>query len=139
MNVTPDVVNDLLTLYLADEASADTRALVEEHLRRDPALARQVEAARAGRFALPPAPALAADRERETLERTRQLLKNRTSTMVVAAVFTMLPLSFTFEGSKITFLLIRDAPVVGLAWWGTAALMWLAHFWIRRRLRVSGL
>ena len=28
---------------------------------------------------------------------------------------------------------------VAFAWWGTAAVMWAAHFWIRRRVRVSGL
>jgi len=45
--------------------------------------------------------------EKQVLDRTRQLLKNRTSTLVVA--------------------------------WATAAVMWGAHFWIRRRVQVSGL
>ena len=40
MTVTRDVVLDLLPLYLADEASADTRALVERFLENDPELAR---------------------------------------------------------------------------------------------------
>ncbi len=40
MEVTRDVIMDLLPLYLAQEASADTRALVEEHLGNDPELAR---------------------------------------------------------------------------------------------------
>lgn len=39
MDITRDVILDLLPLYLADEASADTRALVEEYLDTDPALA----------------------------------------------------------------------------------------------------
>lgn len=34
---------------------------------------------------------------------------------------------------------IRDAPVIGIAWWVTAAIMWIWHVRIRRRLRVSGL
>ena len=41
--------------------------------------------------------------------------------------------------ATITFLLIRDAPVIGIAWWVTAAIMWIWHVMIRRRLRVSGL
>ena len=41
MKVTRDVVKDLLPIYLADEASADTRSIVEEWLRTDPELARQ--------------------------------------------------------------------------------------------------
>jgi len=39
MNITRNVILDLLPLYLADEVSADTRALVEEFLKSDPDLA----------------------------------------------------------------------------------------------------
>jgi anti-sigma factor RsiW len=39
MAVTRDVILDLLPLYLSDEASPDTRALVEEHLDSDRELA----------------------------------------------------------------------------------------------------
>lgn len=135
--ITPNVIKDLLTLYLADEASADTRALVEEHLATDPTLARQVAAARRDPQlpeALPPRPTA----EMEALRRTRQLLQQRSHTLAVAMIFTALPLAFTFDDSGITFLLIRDAPKVGLAWWATAAAMWIAHVWIRRRLRIAG-
>ena len=58
---------------------------------------------------------------------------------MVAILFTALPVTFAFEGSRITCLLIRDAPTIGLAWWFTAAIMWIWHGVIRRRLRVSGL
>jgi hypothetical protein len=40
MDVTRNVIMDLLPLYLAEEASADTRALVQKHLENDPELAR---------------------------------------------------------------------------------------------------
>jgi anti-sigma factor RsiW len=39
MEITPNVILDLLPLYVADEVSADTRALVEEYLETDPELA----------------------------------------------------------------------------------------------------
>lgn len=139
MNVTRDVVKDLLTVYLAGEASADSRALVEDYLRSDPALAREVEAARKSTLGLPETPRPAPAAEKQALDATRQLLKNRTSTLVVASVFTLLPLAFVFDGPRITFLLIRDAPVIGFTWWATAAVMWAWHIRIRRRLRVSGL
>ncbi len=139
MNVTRDVVKDLLTVYLAGEASADTRALVEEYLQTDSDLAADVAAARFEALPLPDASLLPTDAEKEALEKTRQMLKSRTSTLVVATLFSVLPLSFVFHGSKITFLLIRDAPVVGLAWWATAAVMWAWHIAVRRRLKVSGL
>jgi len=39
MEVTRNVILDLLPLYSANEASADTRALVKEYLETDPELA----------------------------------------------------------------------------------------------------
>jgi anti-sigma factor RsiW len=39
MNVTKDVILDLLPLYLADEVSPDTRRLVEKYLETDSELA----------------------------------------------------------------------------------------------------
>jgi len=40
MEITRKVVLDLMPLYLANEVSQETRALVEEYLRTDPELAR---------------------------------------------------------------------------------------------------
>jgi hypothetical protein len=137
VNITRDVVKDLVAVYLAGEASADTQKLVEEYLKTDPELAAHVEAARGASLGLPPTVAPSA--EKAALEATRQQLKNRTSTLVVAMVFTVLPFTFVFNGAKITFLLTRDAPIIGVAWWATAAVMWCWHVRIRRRLRVSGL
>ena len=39
MNITRNVILDLLPLYLADEVSADTKALVKEYLETDSELA----------------------------------------------------------------------------------------------------
>jgi len=39
MEITRNVILDLLPLYLADEASADTKALVDRFLKDDPELA----------------------------------------------------------------------------------------------------
>ena len=137
MNISRDVVKDLIAVYLAGDASADTRALVESYLKTDPELAKDVETAGGASLGLPPTRPPTA--EKRTLEATRQQLKARTSTLVVAMIFTVLPLTFVFHGTTITFFLIRDAPVIGIAWWATAAIMWIWHVRIRRRLRVSGL
>jgi hypothetical protein len=40
MEITRDVVLDLLPLYIADEVSEDTRLLIEEYLETDPELAK---------------------------------------------------------------------------------------------------
>ena len=139
MQVTRNVVKDLMTVVLAGEASADTRALVDQYLEADPELKREVAAWRTEPLDLPAAPSLAPTAEKQALDATRQLIKTRSSTLAVAVVFTLLPFSFVFEGSRLTFLLIRDAPTIGVAWWATAAVMWLWHFLVRRRLRVAGL
>jgi len=137
MNISRDVVKDLIPVYLAGDASADTQALVESYLKTDPELASDVAAARGTNLGLPATRPPTA--EKQALDATRQLLKTRTSTLVVAMIFTVLPLTFAFRGTTITFFLIRDAPVIGIAWWATAAIMWTWHVRIRRRLRVSGL
>ena len=137
MNISRDVVKDLIPVYLAGDASADTQALVESYLKTDPELAADVTAARGASLGLPATRPPTA--EKQALDATRQLLMSRTSTLVVATLFTVLPLTFAFHGTTITFLLIRDAPVIGIAWWVTAAIMWIWHVRIRIRLRVSGL
>lgn len=137
MNISRDVVKDLIPVYLSGDASADTRALVESYLKTDPDLASDVRAARDPGLGLPSTPAPTA--EKQTLDATRQMLKARTATLAVALIFTVLPLTFAFHGTTVTFVLIRDAPIIGIAWWVTAAIMWTWHVRIRRRLRVSGL
>jgi hypothetical protein len=137
MPVTRDVIADLLPLYVSGEVSADTKALVERYLQDDPDLARSVAAAKA--FELPPTPGPAPSAGKAALDETRRLLKTRSSTLAMAVLFTALPFSFAFDGSRITFLLIRDQPVVGSAWLFTAAVLWGWHVHVRRRLRVSGL
>ena len=47
LNVTRDVVADLWPVYEAGEATADTRALVDEFLANDPSFAQTLRAAAA--------------------------------------------------------------------------------------------
>lgn len=139
MNVTRDVVRDLLTVYLAGEASPDTKAFVEEYLKTDAGLAREVDAARAGLLAMPQTGPPAPSAGKEALDATRKLLGERTWTFAAGVLFTLLPLSVAGEGSRVTFFLIRDAPTLGFALWAAAAVVWVWHARVRRRLRVSGL
>ena len=136
MNVTRDVVKDLLTVYLAGEASADTRALVEEWLRADPALARQAEQARASD--LPPVPAPAPTAEKRALGHTRRRLRGRAVILGMAVYFSLLPLTVVFGKDGFRGFLLHDWPsrVVALA---VGAVLWGIYFYLARRLRVSGL
>lgn len=140
MHVTKDVVRDLLPAYLANEASAGTCALVESFAAADAEFAQEMAAMRAGAgSSLPPTPPPPTTAEKLALDETRRQLRARTSTMVAGVFFTLLPLSFVVHDGRVTYFLVRDAPVAAAVHWLTAAIMWGWHLVVRRRLRVTGL
>ena len=55
MNITQDIVTDLLPAYLSGEASRDTQALVEDFMNGNPQFAAVVHAARRGLSGVPAA------------------------------------------------------------------------------------
>jgi anti-sigma factor RsiW len=134
MNITRDIVKDLLTVYLAGEASADTRALVEEWLREDPELARQVEVAQRGD--LPAVAVPAPSVEVRALDRTRRHFRLRAVVLGAAIYFTTLPLSVTFGSSGFQGLLLHDWLGRGLAL-AVAGVLWWTYLHLSRRLRSS--
>jgi anti-sigma factor RsiW len=137
MNVTREIVKDLLPLYAASEASADTRAAVEEWLRGDPELARLAEAMRGDQAAGAPGPS------RETglaaLTATKSLLRRRAWLLAWALFFTGLPLSFVFGPGGVRFVMLRDAPLASAASLALGGLLWALFARVARRLRVTGL
>jgi anti-sigma factor RsiW len=140
MNVTRDVVRDLLPLYVAGEASADTRAAVDAFLASDPeleALAASLREDAATEIARAPDGVLKPDRQ--ALERTRQLLRRRTWLLASALFCTGFPFSFMFDDGGLRFLLIRDAPVVGSMCFAAAVILWIAYAITRRKMSVTGL
>ena len=75
MKVTREVINDLWPVYAADEASADTRALVEEFLRQDPEFAGLLQGCGEEGLLRHVIPTLPPDREAQALRRTKRLLR----------------------------------------------------------------
>jgi hypothetical protein len=139
MNVTQNVIHDLLPAYLAGEASADTVALVEEFLRLDQDLARTVQALRANPLSEVPV-ALRPTQEKETLNMTRQLLWWRGILMGLATFLTMLPLSFRFEHGRITWTFLHEMPPQVMVLISLGALScWSGFLYVRRRLQGTGL
>jgi anti-sigma factor RsiW len=134
MKVTKDVVKDLLTVYLAGEATPDTRALVEEWLRTDPDLARQAEQARG--LSLPAAPGLPPTVEKRALDRTRRHLRWRSVLLGFTIYVTTLPLTVTFNSAGFQGLLIDNWPerIVILA---IACALWVTYWRMSRPMRVS--
>lgn len=135
MTVTRDVVLDLLPLYLAGEASADSRALVDAFLASDPQLAR---IARDG-HAEPGRPPAADDAQaRASLSRTHRLLQRRQFAFGWALALTLMPFSFAFTGDRLVWAMWRDAPMMAAACALGAAGCWLWFARVRAALRAPG-
>ena len=89
MNVTREVVYDLLPGYFANEVSADTRALVEEYFHTDPEFARMATrfSALIGERRAPESVEIASVREREAFERARSEAELPQKTRAAALVW----------------------------------------------------
>jgi len=137
-NVTREIVKDLLPLYVAGEASEDSRAVVEEWLRGDPELARLATALRVDESA-PPEGALSPPGGQAALATTKALLRRRSWLLAMALLSTGLPLSFVFDKHGLRFFMLRDAPLAASAIWIAAVGLWIGFAVLARRLRVTGL
>ena len=138
MDITRNVITDLLPAYLSGDASPDTRALVEEFLRRDPELQRNLDEQRRA-LSLPAAP-LSRAHEADALERTRRALRRRSWLLGFALAFTFAPLSCAFDTTRgLFFLLLRDATPVAGVLWAAAILFWALFARSRAALRPSGI
>lgn len=143
MNVTREVILDLLPCYLAGEASPATRALVEEYLKQDSELAQRIRLQwaeglkRAAPSGLPP------ELELRSLKRTRRLLTLQKWLFGFALFFAAFGLSIGFSTRNGHFqefhFLVRDYPAL----FGGALLFsvacWMTYFLIRRRIRTAGI
>lgn len=123
-------------MYLAGEASDDTRALLEEYLQRNPTFATAVRAQAekstmllSGLSAGP-----SADHEKETLQRVRRFNRRRANLLGLATAATLMPLAFVFEGGHIRWPMLRDNPNQALLFGIFALGCWIAHYLMGRRL-----
>ena len=137
MNVTKDVIADLLPLYEAGEASADTRALVEHYLKEHP----DMRAEASVDAILKAEPASRPEQEqRAALERTRSLLRWRHILFALAIGANLMTFSFAFSSSDgLTWFMWRDAPGMGAILMVVSAVCWLGYFRVEKKLRVSGM
>jgi anti-sigma factor RsiW len=138
MNVTRDVIRDLLPIYQDGEASAETRRLVDEFLASDPDLAREAAAGPVAMSALQAAPS-GAHADRAALERTRRLLLQRQIYFGAALAATLMPLTVVFRNGAITWFMWRDAPSMAGVFIGVAIACWIGFFRARSKLVVAGM
>ena len=142
MNVTREVILDLMPLYASGEASQATRDLVDEYLKTDPELAERVRALGPQGFPRD-APALPPELELRSLGRTRRLLSLQRWLFALAITFTALSLTseITFHGGGIRQfrLLIIDYPLQFGTCLAVAIGCWAGYHAVRRRLRTTAL
>ena len=103
MNVTREVILDLLPAYLSGEASPATRTLVEEHIKQDAELAQRLRLLMADNLAKAAPPVLPPELELRSLRRTRRLLGWQRWLFGLGIFFSAMLLSkeFSFEGGHL--------------------------------------
>ena len=140
MNVTREVILDLLPVYLAGEASPATRTLVEEFLRQDEELARRIRQQWVESLAAAAPSALPPDLELRSLKRTRRVLGGQRWLFgfAIACTSVGMSLEITFAEGRLrdAHFVMRDYPQLGIVL-AIGIALWVAYFAIRRRLRTS--
>jgi hypothetical protein len=138
MNVTRDVVRDLVVVYLTGEASEDTRRLVEEWLVRDPELAESVKSA--GGFTVPHTTP-PAGLEIRALDRTRKLLSRKNYLLWFSLLLTYLPLSFGYNltTKHLTYVMFWDYPALAGVFLVLGIQGWIAFLYTCHQLQGTGL
>ena len=136
MDISRDVVMDLLTLVEAGEASEDSKALVESCLAQDPELARAAKA-RMPRLSSPDIPApLTKEVEMKTLERAKKLLNWRSVALACGIFFAVAPVTYSANTKTWSWTLL-ESPLGVLLSAVLAAVCWTVFFWIRHSLRAK--
>jgi hypothetical protein len=138
MTISRNVILDLLPLYMAGEASEDTRALLEQYLRDNPGFAATVRE-RADKttalLASIDSPAPPPNHEKVTLERVRRFNRHRTQLLAFCIVGTLMPFAFAFEDNSVRWMMLRDSPTQAAFFWMAALVCWIAYAAMGRRLR----
>lgn len=129
MNITRDVMTDLLPVYFSGEASEDTKQLVETYFRENPDfewIAR--------RAAMPleqlrrAAPVRAeAEREKYALQRARKEFLRRRVVFGVALLFTFAPLMPGYTDGRVVWTAFLNNPWQLAFFWCLAGLFWFQY------------
>lgn len=133
MNVTKNIITDLLPLYYAEECSEDTKHLVEDYLQKNPELKEQAKY-----FLQNPLPnqvpqSLNKNDEMKSLVKTRKLLKVRSYVMGFAILCSLAPFSFRFTEGKFSWTILTESPVTALIYGIIAIICWAVYFTLKRK------
>lgn len=135
MNITREVITDLLPLYLSGEASEDSRLLIQKYLEQDPEFAHQIELSHKDEFKLTAVPT--PNKELAALNKTKRLLNLRSWLLGIALFLTASLFGIRDIGNGVEWLW------TGLPWGFavcliTAVSAWIAYMTLRHRLNRIG-
>ncbi len=129
MNVTREVMTDLLPVYFSGEASEDTKQLVELYFRENPDFERIARSA-----AIPleqlrrTAPVAAeAEREKRDLQWARREFLRRRVVFGVALLFTCAPLMTVFGNGRVVWTAFLNDRWLLALFWCVAGLFWFQY------------
>jgi hypothetical protein len=135
--ITKAVIDDLIPVYLAGEASPETRRLVEAWAREHPEVLKLLDSEPADPSAgggQPPA-----DLGLRALDHTRTLVYRRNTYLAWAAASSLAIFSFVFRGKTLAFVVFRDAPWLAWALLGVSAILYACFYHATEKLVVTGL
>ena len=133
MTITRDVINDLLPLYFSKECSKDSQILVEDYLKSNPDLEKEIK-----QFSKNPLPSTLLrtpeeEIELNSLKKTRRLLKMRSYFMGFAIFFSLVPFSFLYTDGNF-YWLFREAPTSALVYAVIGVGFWIIYFISNRNI-----
>lgn len=134
MTISRAIIDDLYPLYAAGEASADSRALIEEYLAQHP----DAEASLRAPLPLPPVEP-PPDLEARVLKRTSRLLEEKGLVGAVALTLSYIPATAEFMERNKPQLLYREYPWVAMLIYLVAIGLWVRFFFVCRRVQAAGL
>jgi hypothetical protein len=143
MNITREVILDLLPVYLSGEASVGTRTLIEEFLKQDPELAKKLRSEWMEKMSEAAPSVLPPELELRAFRKTKRLIGWQKWLLGFAIFFTSIAasLQFTTSGGRITKFqfFLQSYPTEWAICLALAAAFWLGYILLRRRLRTTAL
>ena len=118
-SVSRNIIIDLLPVYIAGEASEESRDLVEEFARNDPKIARLIRTGTLEPAVIPPKMSIPDDLEMKTMERIRRSIRRQMWYVALAtASILMVPLVAMLFTNEVNWNLF-DFIVMGILLFGT--------------------
>lgn len=145
MNITKDIVKDLLPIYLSGEASTDTHNLVEEYFRQDPAFEREARSAAQTLQGLAQPGTAPPDSagEKIALKSAKKVLRRQKILLALASTFSLNVISgsFSFEFGngrlRIHWLTLPGQREVVVGIFLISVVLWALYFRTSRRVRTQ--